>query len=147
LEDADGLVECDNNESQGRPVRQAVLRELSKHEGLVIIVATTEGKTDSNFNQHMTHEINFSRPTVQERKQLFELMLCKVPIADEVDTMTLALNYDLTGAQIKNLVIKALTKASRENRKVNQTDLTRAAFNGPSMTHQWIADATKGMVQ
>ena len=147
LEDADSIVQCDQSASQDQPLRQAILRELAKHEGLVVITATQDGQSDPGFSQYVTHEINFSRPKAQERKQLFELMLSTVPTADEIDTMALAVSHDLTGAQIRNLVIKALTKVARENRKINQTDLTRAAFNGPSMTHQWIADATKGMVQ
>ena len=76
------------------------------------------------FDRHITVD----RPTIEGRRELFELHSMKVPITEDVDFERLArATVGLTGADIKNLVNEAALWATRlEKDKVDMDDFEYA---------------------
>ena len=76
------------------------------------------------FDRHVTVD----RPSVEGRKELFELHSHKVPITEEVDFERLArATVGLTGADIRNLVNEAALWATRHDKdKVDMSDFEYA---------------------
>ncbi|MEM8947136.1 MAG: ATP-dependent zinc metalloprotease FtsH [Planctomycetota bacterium] len=76
------------------------------------------------FDRHITVD----RPTIEGRKELFELHSLKVPITEDVDFTRLArATVGLTGADIRNLVNEAALWATRQDKdKVSMEDFEHA---------------------
>lgn len=76
------------------------------------------------FDRHITVD----RPTIEGRKELFELHSLKVPITEDVDFEKLArATVGLTGADIRNLVNEAALWATRQDKdKVEMEDFEYA---------------------
>lgn len=122
----------------GHDEREQTLNQiLSEMDGFsatstVIVVAATNRPDvldpallrPGRFDRHVTVD----RPTVEGRKELFELHSRKVPITEEVDFQRLArATVGLTGADIRNLVNEAALWATRHDKdKVDMSDFEHA---------------------
>jgi len=101
--------------------------------GSTIIVLAATNRPDvldpallrpGRFDRHITVD----RPSVEGRRELFELHSRKVPITEEVDFQKLArATVGLTGADIRNLVNEAALGATRHDKdKVDLSDFEHA---------------------
>ena len=122
----------------GHDEREQTLNQiLSEMDGFsatstVIVVAATNRPDvldpallrPGRFDRHVTVD----RPTVDGRKELFELHCRGVPITEEVDFQRLArATVGLTGADIRNLVNEAALWATRHDKdKVDMSDFEYA---------------------
>jgi len=81
------------------------LEQIESFKGVLIATTNLLENIDSAFSRRFNHKIEFKRPDVQQRLELWKKMLPeKAPYAEDFDVETLA-RYDLSGGQI-NLIIK-----------------------------------------
>jgi len=94
-----------------------LLKELEYHSGVVIFATNLWGNFDPAFQRRVRTHIVFEMPGVREREMIWKAQLhpTKTPLAADVDFQLLAENYELSGGEIKNAVIKAANMAAAEN--------------------------------
>ena len=81
------------------------LEQIENFKGMLIATTNLLENIDKAFSRRFNYKIEFKRPNLTQREELWELMLpIEAPYAKSFDIKVLA-EYDLTGGQI-NLIVK-----------------------------------------
>lgn len=91
-----------------------LLQRVERFNGLVILTSNFKNNIDDAFLRRFNSIVKFSKPTVQERIQLWALTLPKKAIVDYSLVEQLATHYELTGAQIVSAIMHASLLALEE---------------------------------
>jgi len=98
------------------------LEQLEKFDGLLIATTNLLETIDSAFSRRFEYKIKFEKPTLKERKKLWELKLPKsAEYEDGFDKNALA-KYDLTGAQIEVIIKNTAMKVALRKKPVFKTE-------------------------
>lgn len=82
-----------------------LLQRIESHPGLVILASNLKSNIDTAFSRRFQSIIDFDMPTYAERLQLWQNNLPKnIPLAGEVCLKELSRKYDITGANIVNII-------------------------------------------
>lgn len=82
-----------------------LLQRVEDHSGLVILATNLKGNIDEAFTRRFQSICQFRTPGVGERLQLWKTNLPKkLPLSPEVELHAIAENYELTGANIVNII-------------------------------------------
>lgn len=84
-----------------------LLQRVEQFNGLVILTSNFKNNIDDAFLRRFNSIVKFSKPSVQERIQLWNLILPKKAIVDSSLIEQLATHYELTGAQIVSVIMHA----------------------------------------
>src|SRR5712691_3154891 len=107
-----------------------LLREMERFPGVVILTSNLSDNIDEAFRRRLRFALAFPTPDREAREALWCRHLpARMPLAPEVSCAALAA-FPLTGAQIRNAVLKAAARAvlrPEVERQVTQTDLAAAA--------------------
>ena len=107
-----------------------LLREMERFPGVVILTSNLSDNIDEAFRRRLRFALAFPTPEREAREALWRRHLpARMPLAPDVSCATLAA-FPLTGAQIRNAVLKAAARAAlrqEAQRRVSQHDLTAAA--------------------
>ena len=107
-----------------------LLREMERFPGVVILTSNLPETIDSAFQRRLRVVLYFPMPDRHAREALWHHHLpARLPLACEVSCAALAV-YPLTGAQIRNAVLKAAARAALRPevaQRVTQDDLATAA--------------------
>lgn len=98
-----------------------LLQRIENHPGLVILASNFKTNIDTAFTRRFQSIIEFEVPSYGERLQLWENNLPKgIKIAEDVDLNELSKKYDITGANIVNIIQYAcLRTLEDENESIN----------------------------
>jgi AAA+ superfamily predicted ATPase len=98
-----------------------LLQRIENHPGLVILASNFKTNIDTAFTRRFQSIIEFEVPSHNERLQLWENNLPKgIRIADDVNLNELSKKYDITGANIVNIIQYAcLRTLEDENENIN----------------------------
>ncbi len=101
-----------------------LLQRLEEHPGLVILASNFKSNIDAAFTRRFQAIVPFTAPNFEERFKLWQLALPQgFRYAPEVDLHTLAKTYDITGANITNVMhhccLHALDQKTQEIDKAN----------------------------
>lgn len=93
-----------------------LLRELESFNGVVIFATNLAANFDPAFERRIRTHVLFERPGAEEREQIWRVQVHpdKTPLAGDVDFTVLAEEFDATGGEIKNAVLKAAAVAAAE---------------------------------
>jgi SpoVK/Ycf46/Vps4 family AAA+-type ATPase len=93
-----------------------LLRELEAFNGIVIFATNLAANFDPAFERRIRTHVLFEMPGVEERALIWQLQIhpTKTPLAPDVDFRRLAEQYDASGGDIKNAVLKAASAAASE---------------------------------
>src|SRR2546422_6709594 len=93
-----------------------LLRELEAFNGIVIFATNLAANFDPAFERRIRTHVLFEMPRVEQRAQIWQLQIHpkKTPLASDVDFRQLAERYAVSGADIKNAVLKAAVAAAAE---------------------------------
>jgi len=107
-----------------------LLQRIETFDGLVLLTTNFEQSLDDALRRRLRFVIRFPIPEASEREVLWGTFLVpELPRAADVDCVTLGELYELTGAHIKNAVVRAAARAAGEGqRALNQEDLQHAAL-------------------
>ncbi|MGL4875343.1 MAG: ATP-binding protein [Clostridium sp.] len=100
--------------------RSVMLIELEKFNGVVIFTTNLMENYDEAFRRRILCNIEFKMPDEEGRKQIWEKNLPKeLPLEEDINSSALAKNFEeITGADIRDIVILAAVKALNEKREV-----------------------------
>ena len=125
--------ECDEilKERGQNPATASLLSELERHDGLVMLATNRPLALDPAVYRRNLVSIEFRRPDAASRERIWEVHLPDTyPLAHRPDLGALAVRFDLTGGEIRNAVLLALSMAtSRDSEEplVTLEDLEKAA--------------------
>ncbi len=92
-----------------------LLQRIESHEGLVILASNFKGNIDSSFTRRFNSIIEFENPGIEERIKLWENYIPqKVKIDKHISVPEIAGKYELTGANIVNVIHYAGLKTLEE---------------------------------
>ena len=110
-----------------------LLHRVATYPGVVVAITNLRGNIDAAFDRRFTHIIEFPRPDAALREQLWRKLLpASCPRSSDVSGAILAQRYELTGGQIRAVVLRAAARAvlrpvgKGDARKVTQADLEQA---------------------
>lgn len=82
-----------------------LLQRVETYDGLVILASNLKGNIDDAFIRRFQTIIHFPKPDAKERLRLWQLSLpSQVELEDNIDLTRLASQYEVTGAEILNIV-------------------------------------------
>lgn len=84
-------------------IQNIILQEMESLEGIMIATTNLTGNLDKAFERRFLYKVQFSRPTVEARSQIWQAML---PSLTENDAKALASQFDLSGGEIENITRK-----------------------------------------
>jgi AAA+ superfamily predicted ATPase len=104
-----------------------LLQRIESHPGLVILASNFKTNIDTAFTRRFQSIIEFELPQYPERLQLWENNLPKgIKIASDVSLKELSKKYDITGANIVNIIQYACLKTIEEkNQSIQLNHLTQ----------------------
>lgn len=84
-------------------IQNIILQEMEALEGIMIATTNLTANLDKAFERRFLYKIQFNRPTVEARAQIWQAML---PLLTKDDAHTLASRFDLSGGEIENITRK-----------------------------------------
>jgi hypothetical protein len=88
-------------------VQNIILSEMEQFDGILIATTNLAANMDSAFERRFLFKIEFAKPGLNARKAIWQTML---PTISEKNAAELAALFDLTGAQIENIVRKHIVE-------------------------------------
>ncbi|GEM_PF-763860 len=102
-----------------------LLQKVEEYNGISILATNNFQSFDPAFMRRLTYVIRFERPDEKTRKKMWHSMMSeKVPVAADVDLDWLAEHFDeLTGSNIKSIIMTACYMAAGEGKKLTMRHL------------------------
>ncbi len=107
-----------------------LLQRTEASEGITILATNLRGNLDPAFARRLHFMIHFPDPDEPTRARLWEHLLAQLPTTDPddpVDVPLLARAVEVSGGDIRNVVLAAAFDAVAEGRSVGMRDVTASA--------------------
>ena len=104
-----------------------LLQEIERYPGVCILTTNSFGTLDKALSRRIQFRVTFEEPDAEQRERIWDV-LCppEAPRALDVDFAELADQFELTGARIKNALLRAAYRAHAAGRPLSM-DLLEAA--------------------
>jgi len=105
-----------------------LLQELERFDGVCVLSTNRKIALDKALERRITVKVEFERPDAAARRQIWDKLIPpRMPVAEDVDRDALS-RHDLSGGEIKNVVLNAarLALESRGKGPVRMEDFLRA---------------------
>jgi SpoVK/Ycf46/Vps4 family AAA+-type ATPase len=101
---------------EGNLVVNVLLQELESFSGVVIFATNLAANFDPAFERRIRLHVLFEMPGTDEREQIWRVQMHPklTPLAPDVDFRALAEQYEVSGGDIRNAVLKAALAAAGE---------------------------------
>jgi ATPase family associated with various cellular activities (AAA) len=105
-----------------------LLQRVENYDGLVILASNFKSNIDDAFIRRFQSIIHFPLPNAKERLQLWQLAFPpQLKLAQTIDLADLSTSYELTGADIMNVVQQCcLQGLQRQDLAIDRADLLQA---------------------
>ena len=108
-----------------------LLQKMEEYAGIAILTTNFRHNLDEAFTRRLRFIIEFSLPTQEERRRMWELILpMNTAICQDLDLDFLAGRFELTGADIRNIALRAAFLAAgdenREKRAISMNHIIKA---------------------
>ena len=99
---------------ESNTVVNVLLQELESFNGVVIFATNLAANFDPAFERRIRTHVLFEMPGVEEREQIWRVQMhpTLTPLADDVNFRALAEQYEVSGGDIRNAVLKAALAAA-----------------------------------
>jgi SpoVK/Ycf46/Vps4 family AAA+-type ATPase len=98
-----------------------LLQKMEEYEGIAILTTNFRHNLDEAFTRRLRFIIEFSLPTKEERRRMWEHLLpMNRAICQELDLDFLADRFELTGADIRNIGLRAAFLAAGDEEQENK---------------------------
>ena len=103
-------------EREANTTISVLLQELERYDGVVIFATNLAANFDPAFERRIRTHVLFEMPGAAEREQIWRVQLhpLRTPLGPDVDFAALAGQYDVSGGDIRNAVLKAALAAAAE---------------------------------
>ena len=112
----------------GRQVNM-LLRGIEEGEGVYILTTNRADTLDPALERRLAAKVHFPLPDMETRFELWRRMLPQDHGLSDAEISDLAEEYQLTGGQIKQIILSPVRRAARLDRKTSRHDI-EAAING-----------------
>lgn len=119
----------DSNDKNSNAETAHLLQKLEEYDGIAILATNLFDQLDDAFRRRIKFVIPFVLPDVDVRKKLWDSILPPTEYLDDIDTMFFAKNFDLSGAQIKEIVLNASFLALAKNKKLSNAELKQGVID------------------
>ena len=94
-----------------------LLQKMEEYEGIAILTTNFRSNMDEAFSRRLRFIIEFALPDVKERRCIWE-RICpeQMPRSQDIDFDFLALQFELAGANIRNVVLRAAFLAADDKK-------------------------------
>jgi SpoVK/Ycf46/Vps4 family AAA+-type ATPase len=101
---------------EANTVVSVLLQELERFNGVVIFATNLAANFDPAFERRIRTHILFEMPGLKERERIWRVQLhpSLTPLADDVDFHALAEQFEVSGGDIRNAVLKGAMAAAGE---------------------------------
>jgi SpoVK/Ycf46/Vps4 family AAA+-type ATPase len=101
---------------EANTVVSVLLQELERFNGVVIFATNLAANFDPAFERRIRTHILFEMPGLKERERIWRVQLhpSLTPLADDVDFHALAEQFEVSGGDIRNAVLKGAMAAAAE---------------------------------
>ena len=100
-----------------------LLQRVENYDGLVILASNFKSNIDEAFIRRFQSIIHFPLPSPKERLRLWEMAFPQqISIDRDIDFVNLSKTYELTGAEIMNIVQYACLQALQKGKKIINSD-------------------------
>ena len=101
---------------ESNSVVSVLLQELEHYTGVVIFATNLAANFDPAFERRIRTHVLFEMPGEKERERIWQVQLhpMRTPLAADVDFRALARQYEVSGGDIQNAVLKAALAAAAE---------------------------------
>ncbi len=104
-----------------------LLQRMETYPGVVILTTNHEHTIDSAFKRRLTFRCHFEKPDLEARTALWQKAIPRsCALAADVELGVLAASFDMSGAHIKNAVLRAAFLAAAAGTPVDMATLTTA---------------------
>lgn len=103
-----------------------LLQRIEAFDGIVILASNYRKNIDEAFTRRISYVIEFVNPDAAIRRDIWKSLFLDSMEYEDVDFEYLAANYELTGAMIKNIVLKAAFFAVAEGCPLNMEHILEA---------------------
>lgn len=123
-----------------------LLSKLERHTGVVLLATNRLQKLDSALTRRIQYKIGFVYPSIRERIKIWDNFLATdVPKSKDINTHTLAKECTLSGAEIKNVILRCAFDAAFHDHPITQQQLYREACN-EQRNHGRTLHISKGII-
>jgi SpoVK/Ycf46/Vps4 family AAA+-type ATPase len=104
------------SQRESNSVVNVLLQELERYTGVVIFATNLAANFDPAFERRIRTHVLFELPGETERVRIWKVQLhpSRTPLAPDVDFNALAHDYEVSGGDIQNAVLKAALAAAAE---------------------------------
>lgn len=105
-----------------------LLQRIEEYTGIVLMTTNLVSNIDSAFLRRFRYHIQFHMPGKTLRQELWEYMLDDSVPKENIDFLYLASQFELSGAQIKNIALNACYQAAAKGEKLQMKHLVESIF-------------------
>ncbi len=100
---------------------------MEEYEGVAILTTNLRSNMDKAFERRLRFIIEFSLPDQKHRQLIWQKIFPKnAPCSPALDLEFLAKNFEITGANIRNIALTAAFLAADDGRVIEMIHLIRA---------------------
>jgi SpoVK/Ycf46/Vps4 family AAA+-type ATPase len=104
-----------------------LLQRMESYQGIVLMATNQAGNMDTAFVRRFRYHLVFSLPSEELRRLIWTDALSGIP-AEGIQIDYLARQFQLSGAQIKNIALNAAYQAAADGGVLHMDHLVRAVF-------------------
>ena len=105
-----------------------LLSKLERHDGVVLLATNRVKELDSALSRRIQYKIPFVYPAIGERMKIWQNFLSTdIPTSDDINPLTLAQEFTLSGAEIKNVILRCAFDCAFHDTELTQQKLYREA--------------------
>lgn len=104
-----------------------LLQKMEEYSGIVLMATNQAGNIDAAFIRRFRYHLVFTLPDEAMRRKLWEDCLAGIP-AKHIQMDYLARQFQLSGAQIKNIALNAAYRAASDGGVLRMEHLVQAVF-------------------
>lgn len=104
-----------------------LLQKMEEYNGITIMTTNLLGNLDQAFFRRISYVVHFPLPDAKSRKLIWQKIFPKnAPLSKDVDFDFLAKKFEISGGNIKNVVITSTFMAASESRKIEMKHIVKA---------------------
>ena len=104
-----------------------LLQKIEQHEGVTFLATNRFNDFDAAFIRRINYAVRIERPDAETRLKLYEKILPeKTPKENDINLKYYADNFELSGAEIKEVLYSAAFMAAAENKKLGNKHILQA---------------------
>ncbi len=96
-----------------------ILQRIDEYDGIVILATNFKNNIDEAFMRRIRYVVEFMMPDAEMRYEIWKSCFADEVPAEDIDFQYLANHFELSGGNIKNIVLNAVFLAASENVPVN----------------------------